>query len=177
MEGRGNKFVENPFKIEERRRKARDALSEIDSITDVTNVYLDPTILANGTFLETKWLDEHLYSPALVIKEEQGVLTLKLSDSNVVKTKPNCDSIKVVTKIDIAGVKDMLLLSNFSEQSMLHTLRVRYERNEIYTFVGSVLISINPYKTLAHLYTIDAMAEYHNNRAVSTLLLFLHTNI
>jgi myosin-5 len=35
---------------------------------------------------------------------------------------------------------------------ILHTLRVRYGMDAIYTFSGSILIAANPHKRLRHLY-------------------------
>ena len=43
-------------------------------------------------------------------------------------------------------VSDLCLLNDLSEQSMLTALRTRFEEyNDIYTYVGSFLIAINPY--------------------------------
>ena len=52
---------------------------------------------------------------------------------------------------DDVGVDDILSLKHFSEMSLLHTLRIRYARNDVYTSVGSILISVNPYKMNRHL--------------------------
>ena len=40
---------------------------------------------------------------------------------------------------------DMCNLSELSESSMLATLRTRFVHNKIYTYVGSILIAVNPY--------------------------------
>jgi len=47
------------------------------------------------------------------------------------------------------------------EMSLLETLRSRYARDEVYTFVGPILISINPYKWNHGLYSEQAMIHYH----------------
>ena len=41
--------------------------------------------------------------------------------------------------------EDLLALRDFSEPALLHTLRVRFNRRESYTAVGTILISVNPY--------------------------------
>ena len=41
---------------------------------------------------------------------------------------------------------DLVTLKRPQEWTMLHALRERYERNVIFTAIGSVLIAINPYK-------------------------------
>jgi myosin heavy subunit len=60
-------------------------------------------------------------------------------------------------------VDDILKLCEFSEMSLLHSLRVRYARDDIYTFVGPILISINPYKKIPNFYGDEQIVEYHNS--------------
>eukprot|EP00644_Phytophthora_capsici_P015319 jgi/Phyca11/547267/estExt2_Genewise1Plus.C_PHYCAscaffold_240174 len=62
-----------------------------------------------------------------------------------------------------AGVntfEDILQMSDLSEQSLLDNLRKRYEHELIYTYVGSILIAINPYKQL-DTYSERKMTEYY----------------
>ena len=58
------------------------------------------------------------------------------------------------------GVDDILNLSDYSESSLTHTLRVRYAKNTIYTSVGPILVSINPYKWIKKLTDEDVMKQY-----------------
>jgi len=68
-----------------------------------------------------------------------------------------------VNEQDNEGVPDLLKLRDFSHMSLLHTLRVRYVRDNIYTFVGTILISVNPYKSIKDLYSEKVLIDYHNN--------------
>ena len=47
-----------------------------------------------------------------------------------------------------------------TEASILHNLRVRYEREVIYTAVGSILISINPLRQLQGLFGPEVAQRY-----------------
>lgn len=47
--------------------------------------------------------------------------------------------------------------------SLLHSLRVRYARDDIYTFVGPILISINPYKKIPNFFNEEKMVCYHKS--------------
>ncbi|GJV21300.1 myosin-11 isoform X1 [Tanacetum coccineum] len=58
------------------------------------------------------------------------------------------------------GVDDMTKLSYLHEPGVLQNLRTRYELNEIYTYTGNILIAINPFQKLPHLYDKHMMEEY-----------------
>lgn len=48
-------------------------------------------------------------------------------------------------EVNEGRIQDMCELEEFSEQDMLSNLCARFSNKDIYTFVGSILISINPY--------------------------------
>ncbi|RVE57704.1 hypothetical protein OJAV_G00201920 [Oryzias javanicus] len=62
---------------------------------------------------------------------------------------------------NMIGVGDMVLLEPLSEDSFLENLKKRFEHNEIYTYIGSVVISMNPYRSLP-IYTPEKVEEYRN---------------
>ncbi|KAG7612257.1 Myosin N-terminal SH3-like [Arabidopsis suecica] len=76
----------------------------------------------------------------------------------------------VVTKISNAypkdveapasGVDDMTRLAYLHEPGVLQNLHSRYDINEIYTYTGSILIAVNPFRRLPHLYSSHMMAQY-----------------
>ncbi|XP_075100951.1 myosin-9-like isoform X2 [Nicotiana tabacum] len=58
------------------------------------------------------------------------------------------------------GVDDMTELSYLHEPGVLHNLATRYQLHEIYTYTGSILIAINPFQKLPHLYDGHMMEKY-----------------
>lgn len=48
-------------------------------------------------------------------------------------------------EVNEGRIQDMCHLGEFSERDMLSNLRARFSNKDIYTYVGSILISINPY--------------------------------
>uniref|UniRef100_A0A8C3EM37 Myosin IH n=1 Tax=Corvus moneduloides TaxID=1196302 RepID=A0A8C3EM37_CORMO len=61
---------------------------------------------------------------------------------------------------DKVGVQDFVLLdSHTSEAAFLNNLRKRYQENLIYTYIGSLLVSVNPYQEL-DIYTVTQMQLY-----------------
>ncbi|KAK4408185.1 Myosin-6 [Sesamum angolense] len=58
------------------------------------------------------------------------------------------------------GVDDMTKLPYLHEPGVLHNLKSRYDINEIYTYTGNILIAVNPFQRLPHLYDSHMMAQY-----------------
>jgi len=145
---------------------ARRVTVDIVTGRELLSVYFDPSKALDCSNHDRDWLGEHMYAPASVIKEDgDGVVSVKLANGDVFKM-PGSAIVKV-TEQDDSGVDDILRLRDFSEMSLIHSLRVRYARDDIYTFVGPILISINPYKWFRDLYNVQTMSEYHNQKQVS----------
>ncbi|XP_078729941.1 unconventional myosin-Ic [Lampetra fluviatilis] len=65
-----------------------------------------------------------------------------------------------LTARDRVGVQDAVLLENHtSEAAFLENLRKRFRENLIYTYIGSVLVSVNPYRDL-EIYSKQQMERY-----------------
>ncbi|KVI12218.1 Dil domain-containing protein [Cynara cardunculus var. scolymus] len=64
------------------------------------------------------------------------------------------------TEAPAGGVDDMTRLSYLHEPGVLQNLSTRYELNEIYTYTGNILIAINPFQRLPHLYDTHMMEQY-----------------
>ncbi|KAL5698272.1 hypothetical protein ACHQM5_029334 [Ranunculus cassubicifolius] len=61
---------------------------------------------------------------------------------------------------DHAGVDDMTKLPYLNEPEVLYNLARRYALNDIYTYTGSILIAVNPFTRLPHLYNSHMMEQY-----------------
>ncbi|KAM7264663.1 hypothetical protein ACFE04_002346 [Oxalis oulophora] len=64
------------------------------------------------------------------------------------------------TEAPPAGVDDMTKLAYLHEPGVLHNLACRFTLNEIYTYTGNILIAVNPFQRLPHLYDIHMMEQY-----------------
>ncbi|KAL8152977.1 hypothetical protein V2J09_010737 [Rumex salicifolius] len=58
------------------------------------------------------------------------------------------------------GVDDMTKLAYLHEPGVLENLKCRYNNNEIYTYTGGILIAVNPFQRLPHLYGNSIMEQY-----------------
>lgn len=56
--------------------------------------------------------------------------------------------------------QDMTQLAFLHEPGVLHNLQARYEQRQVYTYTGSILIAINPFQPLPHLYGPAAIDQY-----------------
>uniref|UniRef100_A0A1J3K8C5 Myosin-5 n=1 Tax=Noccaea caerulescens TaxID=107243 RepID=A0A1J3K8C5_NOCCA len=64
------------------------------------------------------------------------------------------------TEAPPGGLDDMTKLSYLHEPGVLQNLKTRYELNEIYTYTGNILIAVNPFQRLPHIYETDMMEQY-----------------
>ncbi|KAL4835098.1 hypothetical protein H8958_015200, partial [Nasalis larvatus] len=62
------------------------------------------------------------------------------------------------------GVEDMTQLEDLQETTVLSNLKIRFERNLIYTYIGSILVSVNPYQMFG-IYGPEQVQQY-NGRAL-----------
>ena len=117
----------------------------------------------------------HLFLPCSIVKklEESGssgdeCVLVKTSDG-VLHRINDVSKLTRVTPEDRKGVDDILHLPNVTEASLLHTLRLRYGNDKIYTNSGPILISVNPYKTISvggeGIYSEEKMFLYRNEHS------------
>ncbi|XP_062707917.1 unconventional myosin-XV [Aedes albopictus] len=66
------------------------------------------------------------------------------------------------------GVEDMTQLEDLHEASLLWNLKLRYDNGLIYTYAGSILIAVNPYKMFPDAYGIE-MAKMYSGKPLGTL--------
>eukprot|EP00884_Botryococcus_braunii_P001103 jgi/Botrbrau1/10994/Bobra.0234s0017.1 len=84
----------------------------------------------------------------LVVKTEEGG-TRQLTAAECPLQNPRDDTVDDLVKSDF-----------LHEPGILHTLRVRYTLDMIYTYSGNILIAANPHKRLRHLYGARMMTQY-----------------
>jgi len=72
--------------------------------------------------------------------------------------KPKKATFETSKKKEI-GVSDLTLLSKVSNEAINENLKKRFEGREIYTYIGHVLVSVNPFRDLG-IYTDDVLESY-----------------
>ncbi|XP_045643119.1 LOW QUALITY PROTEIN: unconventional myosin-X [Ursus americanus] len=117
--------------------------------------------VAKGTRV---WLRENgQHFPSTVNSCAEGVVVFRTDYGQVFTYKQSTITHQKVTAMhpmNEEGVDDMATLTELHGGSIMHNLYQRYKRNQIYTYIGSIIASVNPYKTIAGLYEHAAMERY-----------------
>ena len=97
------------------------------------------------------------------------VITVQAVINNVTKTFTlnNLSSVKSREDLGQNGVEDMVTLSDLNEASVLWNLRIRYDNQNIYTYIGAILVAVNPLR-MFDVYGLDNVNKY-NRQVLGTL--------
>ncbi|CAB46766.1 myosin type I [Schizosaccharomyces pombe] len=71
------------------------------------------------------------------------------------------------TRKKTVGVDDLTLLSKITDEEINKNLELRFRNGEIYTYIGHVLISVNPFRDLG-IYTMDILKSYQGKNRLET---------
>nr|CAB3451495.1 unnamed protein product [Digitaria exilis] len=106
---------------------------------------------------DVAWIDGE------VIKVNGDTVTVKCSNEKTVTVKASNIHAKDPEEAP-CGVDDMTKLAYLHEPGVLQNLKSRYDMNEIYvsynTYTGNILIAVNPFRRLPHLYDTQMMQQY-----------------
>ncbi|XP_040209467.1 unconventional myosin-X-like isoform X1 [Rana temporaria] len=114
------------------------------------------------------WLRENgQHYPSYVQSCAGGVVVFKTYYNQVFTYKQSTITRQKVTTMhptSTNGVEDMASLGDLHEGSIMYNLYKRYQEDSIYTYIGSILTSVNPYKLIPGLYdqnTSELYSRHH----------------
>ncbi|CAF0866281.1 unnamed protein product [Adineta steineri] len=81
------------------------------------------------------------------------------------------ETARVVSRIPLPpeGVNDMITMSDLSEASILWNIKVRYDNRQFYTYIGSILVAVNPYHMYHEMYSTNYVQKYENALVLNAL--------
>ncbi|CAI9549574.1 unnamed protein product [Staurois parvus] len=94
------------------------------------------------------WLHS-LWQSSVLAKSDRGAQTYGRKGIFTPEQGPECE--------DLCGLPDL------NERTLLETLRTRFRQEKIYTYVGSILVAVNPFRFLP-IYNPKYVKMYDNRR-------------
>ncbi|KAK2831780.1 hypothetical protein Q7C36_016866 [Tachysurus vachellii] len=120
-------------------------------------------LLSKGDYV---WMDSGVGVPiGARVKMLDGKKVLLLDDEGKERSVSASEqtSLRLMHPTSVEGVDDMIKLGDLTEAGVLRNLLIRHKRDSIYTYIGSVLVAMNPYQLLP-IYTADQVHLYHGRR-------------
>lgn len=108
------------------------------------------------------WLehDEEAFIPVQMVSSKGDKIIARASTGETFELDTN-QNYPEVHASSLTHVENMVSMEELSEAAILHNLRLRYSENQIYTYISSILVSINPFKMLP-IYSPAIMKEYRD---------------
>lgn len=109
--------------------------------------------------------DPDLVFKLVKINERQSNGTLVVSDFDSSSTKqtrvPEQDTIPVHSIDELENPPtDLIKLQHVHQATILHTLRSRFSKDQIYTSIGPILVALNPFKWIPGIYDDPVKNRY-----------------
>ncbi|XP_036401500.1 unconventional myosin-X-like [Megalops cyprinoides] len=107
--------------------------------------------------------DKDQLHPSTVSPCADGTLLVNTDYGQVIYLQPgevSREKVYPMHQSSIDGVEDMSTLAELHEAAIMHNLYQRYQKDNIYTNIGSILAAVNPYKPITGLYDLAAVELY-----------------
>ncbi|KAG7466962.1 hypothetical protein MATL_G00148210 [Megalops atlanticus] len=107
--------------------------------------------------------DKEQLHPSTVTTCADGSLLFTSDYGQVISLQPgevSRERVQPMHQSSVDGVEDMSSLAELHEAAIMHNLHQRYQRDCIYTNIGSILAAVNPYKQIQGLYDPAAVELY-----------------
>ncbi|XP_038134791.1 unconventional myosin-VIIa-like [Cyprinodon tularosa] len=115
---------------------------------------------------EWVWVDSDIGVPiGARVKETSTGLRLLVDDEGNERrlSKEEEASLRIMHATSVEGVDDMIKLGDMTEAALLRNLSLRHKRGHIYTYIGSVLVAVNPYQDFP-IYSDEQVRLYHSRK-------------
>ncbi|GMT28366.1 hypothetical protein PFISCL1PPCAC_19663, partial [Pristionchus fissidentatus] len=108
-----------------------------------------PVWVSSSTHGFTKGIIQDITAQSIVVTREEDGVSIAAPYDEVFPIED-----------EIRSVDDHCSLISLNEASLLNNSKLRFNDKHIYTYVGNVLISVNPYESISDLYSEEKRLEY-----------------
>eukprot|EP00929_Paragymnodinium_shiwhaense_P020156 TRINITY_DN13523_c0_g4_i1.p1 TRINITY_DN13523_c0_g4~~TRINITY_DN13523_c0_g4_i1.p1 ORF type:complete len:1763 (+),score=562.82 TRINITY_DN13523_c0_g4_i1:146-5434(+) len=102
------------------------------------------------------------------LKKQEGDKSFYETDLGIVEVPAATVLDQIIGANARTGVNDVCTLDSVTDATLLHAVRMRYKRDEIYTNVSRILVALNPFKALP-IYDDQHLQQYHAVQDAATL--------
>lgn len=110
--------------------------------------------------------------PVILTSSDQGEYRFDHENGTKITLSVTDPKLKLLTRVDPqcidTSIDDLISLNSLSENALLHILRGRFADDNIYTSVSSILIAVNPFKSL-EIYSDEVVESYRTSKDMSSL--------
>ena len=130
--------------------------------------------LDKGQFYWVETDSSEFYAPCKLlydVKDEGSEMTLEVYRTRAVLQAPQSAVVGLIplpaTVTLEKNFTDLVAAVDISEPAILWNLKMRFQRNEIYSGIGPILIAVNPYKLIDGLYGPENLQQYLNVESIT----------
>lgn len=103
---------------------------------------------------------EQVWAPCFLHDEIDGVAMFGTDEGEALEIPAaNIDELEEVYQQQVVGEEDVCLLDTVTRAALLHTIRVRFTNQVVYTWVSRILLAVNPFEALP-LYSPEVLDQY-----------------
>lgn len=119
----------------------------------------------NSSVDQWTWIvdPEAAYVAARVVKANaDGSLDVEVGSSMALRTVKKAEVGPPILRIadTKSTYEDMVRMTDTNEATILHNLKLRFSQDAIYTNIGTILVAVNPFKWMPHLYATGIVQEH-----------------
>lgn len=128
------------------------AVWDVESLVPIPHIRQDQPTCA--------WF--HFYCYCIHVSSQDGSISVEIGfDNSVRKVGKDVVRYPIYTISSLrVNYDDMVRMEDVNHATILHNLRLRFLNDQIYTNIGTILVSVNPFKWIEGLYTPDAAKEH-----------------
>lgn len=105
--------------------------------------------------------NEHGFRLGEIVDLGSDTITVEVDGAKGKVVTAAYDRVFPSEKDNTRDFEDNCSLMFLNEATLLHNLKIRYQKDKIYTYVANILLAVNPYHEVKELYSKEKIKQYH----------------